>query len=96
MLSAYRSIEAGQMNLMRGRMRFAREFWSHVMVSDRALIDMAEPPDVNGVRVATLKALGEVFPGAIAAHESEARRHYFLQTVPLFYALLGSSGRLLL
>ncbi|UVK56335.1 hypothetical protein DBIPINDM_002931 [Mesorhizobium sp. AR02] len=57
---------------------------------------MAEPPDVNGACIARLKALGEVFPGAIAAHESEARRRYFLQTVPFFYALLESSARLLL
>ncbi|MFC3326229.1 hypothetical protein [Mesorhizobium cantuariense] len=66
-----------------------------MLVCDRALIDMAEQPEVNGIRVAKLKEFGAVFPGAIAVRESEAWRRYFLLTMPLFYARLGPSARLL-
>ncbi|TKB30968.1 MAG: ATP-dependent DNA helicase RecQ, partial [Mesorhizobium sp.] len=62
------------------RLRLARERQvpAFVIFSDRTLIDMAErcPRDldtfaaVNGVGAAKLKDFGEIFLGAIAAHQS--------------------------
>jgi ATP-dependent DNA helicase RecQ len=62
------------------RLRLARERHvpAFVIFSDRTLIDMAErcPRDldafaaVNGVGAAKLREFGEIFLGAIAAHQS--------------------------
>ncbi|CAN7265081.1 hypothetical protein [Mesorhizobium sp. LjRoot246] len=51
---------------------FCLEVPVYVLVCDRALIDMAEQPEVNGIRVAKLKGVRRGFPGAIAVRESEA------------------------
>lgn len=40
---------------------FCLEAPVYVLVCDRALIDMAEQPEVNGIRAAKLKEFGVVF-----------------------------------
>jgi ATP-dependent DNA helicase RecQ len=60
------------------RLAKERQVPAYVVFSDRTLIDMAErgPRDldafaeVNGVGAAKLKAFGEIFLSAIAAHRS--------------------------